>query len=849
MKQYLRFTLLLLMTFMLGGGYSLAQEEEFDFTSIQDFSSWNSTYAEHTVAGTICTVTFKAANKQSSTINNMPVTKGSDITVKLNESNTYEITSVTLTLKQWGSKTNTVTLNTSTDGTNFSNTSVSSSTFSLTASDLSAKAIKFTFSSSSNQIGVQALTIGYKAIDTGKTATKTTFKDITTGETKTVSMNDQLSAAATVTAGETTVSGAAVTYSSSNTAIATVEADGTIKTKSAGKAVITASYAGDDTYSPSSASFNLVIKASSTSIMDMQSEIDKNPSENILADLTFKDVYVTGVNGNSAYISDGNYGMLIYTKDHGLSKGNVLNGTVENAYLCLYNGAYEITDFSSTNLTITTTELTPAETTVNSITKSNIGKYVTVKSLTYDASEATFTDADGNSIAYYDGLSTSVELISGNKYDITGVVGYHDVLQLMPTEATALSKTATLKTDTDPQTSLNVNATDSYTITYEGDGTVSVISSDTDVATAAYNEDTKTVTITGVAKGEATITISATAGESYGIPTPIYYDLNVIFADEMTETFNYSDEDIKGHGKSGGKGEGAFSAERENITFATTDGYGHASYLQIYGNASITLTAKEGFAICGVKLTATNSSYLKTWNDQDDKSLTTNGAEATWSGIGTSVVINNTTTAQARLTSIEVSYLKLTDSGKTVTIGEDGKATYCAEANCIIGDGTVTKYITGTESNGTTLTEKDAQVVAAGEGVLLNGKAGEYTVYTHSLLEAAKNADNKLVGCTGETTVPAGAYVMQKQNNCVAFYLVAEPTTITCPAGKAYLSALSSDAKALFFVDGETTGINSAEISSEETTGDIYTLSGVKVNKADLTKGIYIVNGKKYIVK
>ncbi len=779
----------------------------------------------------------------------MPVTKGSEITVELNESDSYEITSVTLTLKQWGSKTNTVTLNTSTDGTNFSKTSVSSSTFSLTASDLSAKAIKFTFSNSSNQIGVQALTIGYKALDTGKTATKTTFNDITEA-TKTVEMYDELSAAATVTAGEGTVSGAAVTYSSSNEKIATVEEDGTIRTQSPGKAVITASYAGDDTYSPSSASFTLVIKAISTSIMDMQSEIDKNPTENLTADLTFKDVYVTGVNGNSAYISDGNYGMLIYTKDHGLSKGNVLNGKVENANLCLYNGAYEITDFSSTNLTITTTELTPAETTISSITKANIGKYVTVKSLTYNASKATFTDADGNSIAYYDGLGTEISLIDGNKYDVTGVVGYFNALQLMPTEVTALAKTATLKTDTDPQTTLNIDGTDTYTLTYDGDGTVSVESSDTKVATAAYDESAKTVTVTAVGKGTTTITISATAGENYGIPTPVTYTLEIYDASELTETFNYTDKDVHGVGASGGA---SCYIHRLPIMLEFSKAWGadasDASEIRIYANASITVKATEGYLITGVELTPKNtSSNTGKWTG-DGVSLSLSSGKVTWTGVLPSVVICNTDSKQAKLATIKVDYIKLADTGNTVTIGETGKGTYCATANCIVGDGTVTKYITGTEENGTTLTETDAAVLAEGEGVLLNGKAGDYKVYTHTKLAPTKNEDNKLVGCSAATTVPTDAYVMQNQGGNVAFYIVSTTDPITCPAGKAYLTGLASGAKALFFNDSEVTGINQAEADSEETTGDIYTMSGVKVNKANLTKGIYIMNGKKFIIK
>lgn len=161
----------------------------------------------------------------------------------------------------------------------------------------------------------------------------------------------------------------------------------------------------------------------------------------------------------------------------------------------------------------------------------------------------------------------------------------------------------------------------------------------------------------------------------------------------------------------------------------------------------------------------------------------------------------------------------------------------------------MTKYITGTEESSNTLTEVDAPIIAAGEGVLLNGKADTYKVYTHTLLAPTKNANNKLVGCSSATTVPTGAYVMQKQNNCVAFYKVAESSTIICPAGKAYLSAISSEAKAFYFSGDEATDINSVAADSEKTIGDIYTLSGVKVNKANLTKGIYIVNGKKHIVK
>ena len=689
----------------------------------------------------------------------------------------------------------------------------------------------------------------YAAADDGKTATTTSFTGIT--DTKVTStINQTIDAAATVKADEATVSGANVTYKSSNEKIATVDANGSVTTIAPGSTIITALYAGDDSHSASAASFTLTVKGEYSTIADMQNAIDKlseNGVTSITADITFKDVYVTGVNGKNAYISDGSKGMLIYTDGHGLEEGNKIDGTAKEVTLTLYKGAYEITGFSSSDLTISDSTLTATVTAISSISAASIGNYVIIKNVTYDATNKKFTDSEKNTIAYYDGLKKSVSLIDGNTYDVTGVVGYSDAPQFMPTAATALSKAATL-TIADHKTSLNVDATDTYTITYDGDGTVSVTSSDPEVATAAYNSDTKTVTITAVAKGETTITISATAGANYGIPSPVSYDLDVKYEGELTETFNASDNDIDGKGTSGG-GE-AIVADRTNVSLNASSAYKKTSntYLQIYSKSSITITAKEGYIISGVKLTANSTSNIKTWNDQDDNVLAINGETATWSGISTSTVITNSATAQAQLTSIEVSYLPLTESG-SVEIGTDGKATYCATANCIIGDGTVAKYITGTEENGSTLTEVDAPIIAAGEGVLLSGEAGSYKVYTHAKLAPTKNANNKLVGCSSATTVPAGAYVMQKQDNCVAFYIVSESASITCPAGKAYLQAMSTEAKALFFYGDEATGIGAVEANAEETNGDIYTLSGVKVNKANLTKGIYIVNGKKYIVR
>ena len=118
------------------------------------FSSWNSSYTSHTASYADATVTFKSANKQSSTITDCPVTKGSDVTIVMGDGRTLK--SFNLTLKKWSSKAQTVTLHYSKDGgATYTKTSTTSSTFAL-AADVpeGTNAIKFTFSSTSNQVGI-----------------------------------------------------------------------------------------------------------------------------------------------------------------------------------------------------------------------------------------------------------------------------------------------------------------------------------------------------------------------------------------------------------------------------------------------------------------------------------------------------------------------------------------------------------------------------------------------------------------------------------------------------------------------------------------------------------------------
>ena len=103
-----------------------------------------------------------------------------------------------------------------------------------------------------------------------------------------------------------------------------------------------------------------------------------------------------------------------------------------------------------------------------------------------------------------------------------------------------------------------------------------------------------------------------------------------------------------------------------------------------------------------------------------------------------------------------------------------------------------------------------------------------------------------LQGTTAELTGAAGnIYVLNKTNeNGVGFYKL--KSTGTIDANKAYLT-YSASARDFFGFD-ETTGISEKVIvNSEKFDGEWYDLGGRRI--AQPTKGIYIINGKKIVIK
>lgn len=181
-------------------------------------------------------------------------------------------------------------------------------------------------------------------------------------------------------------------------------------------------------------------------------------------------------------------------------------------------------------------------------------------------------------------------------------------------------------------------------------------------------------------------------------------------------------------------------------------------------------------------------------------------------------------------------------------------ATYSSPFPVNLPEG-VDAYIAKQEGENNVVLQKITGALPANTGVILSSEtAKEYipTARTTEALATVNAADNKLVATTGNA-VPADvtAYILgkDKDNNSVAVFKKLSASDRTIKQYKAYLKldgAQSAQLMNFAFAGSDLTGIqNVTETSAKSKTA--YDLAGRKVGK--LQKGIYIVNGKKVIVK
>ena len=183
---------------------------------------------------------------------------------------------------------------------------------------------------------------------------------------------------------------------------------------------------------------------------------------------------------------------------------------------------------------------------------------------------------------------------------------------------------------------------------------------------------------------------------------------------------------------------------------------------------------------------------------------------------------------------------------EAIKLAADGYSTYCSENRLDISRTTgVTAYIVNNVTE-TTVELQEVSVIPAETGFILKGTGSAwYDLYkTENAVDGV--SANQLHGTLTATTAPANTFALSTKKGVTGFYPVS--TGLTIPAHKAYLTVTGNNnlARALV-IDGETTGIMNADSHVDAIPSEYYSIHGIKVARP--TKGIYISNGKKVVIK
>ena len=590
---------------------------------------------------------------------------------------------------------------------------------------------------------------------------------------------------------------------------------------------------------------------------------------------TFTDAVVTYVNGQNAYIQDATGGMLVYMSGHGLTAGQKLNGTTVVTYT-IYNGQSEITAFTKSDLTvtdgaaITETEVTLADLLADVAKYADMRVKITNATVTAAFSSRSATiEQNGSSIALYDKANTTYENAVADY--VVNVVGYpvaytksgattNQIYVWASDDVTLVSKPADhVDAPTISPASQSFSEAFTATITSSASGVMYTLNG-TDPSYTSNNGELLTNAPYTVNIPAATTTLKVIAVDDKGnesdVATAVYtfvkpidatsgsFDNPLTPAQVLANADGFSGKSVWVEGKVLG------SVSKNAPGYTTT-----------YSSSSIAIG--ESGLDTSIGMTVTKNSYLQTaLNFGDDTTI-----------LGKTVKVYGTLAKYyGRLGFSDApKYYAFSDEAETLDVKTDeGYATYYNASNAILvptgmkcgtvkvedGEMAITYKYEGNE------TLESGEVLPAATPVLVKAAKGSYPViYTASLKGTGAGTQN-LVGQaeTGIITAEDGyhfyklAYDNYETKADFGFYWGAEDGGVfSVPAGKAYLKvATTSDVavKAFRFDDAKVTAIEN--VAAETATAQVksaYTLDGRRVDASRLTKGIYIVNGKKVIVK
>ena len=187
-----------------------------------------------------------------------------------------------------------------------------------------------------------------------------------------------------------------------------------------------------------------------------------------------------------------------------------------------------------------------------------------------------------------------------------------------------------------------------------------------------------------------------------------------------------------------------------------------------------------------------------------------------------------------------------------VEIGATEWASFaCDKAADFSGTGLTAYIATGRNASGTYVILEEVSSVPAGTPVVLNGPADSYTIpyIASSTTDVTANLLKRGTGAAVSQESGKTRYVLTVDGATAVFKMIGtKPAAV--PANKAYLEidgVLSAPQLSVSF-GGDTTGIKAMGNGQFTMDNVVYDLQGRKVERVN-KKGLYIINGKKTVIK
>lgn len=535
----------------------------------------------------------------------------------------------------------------------------------------------------------------------------------------------------------------------------------------------------------------------------------------------------------------------------------------------LYILSVEIT-YSTANLETTTLTLTAPDSPI-----SIGGTYTSTPTL--KAGEQTLSDktitwsSDNDNVATVDAATGTVTGVAAGKANITAKFAGDDTYKTSKASYEIIVKGAPSLSF--PEKSYTVEMGDVFsTPKLEGlpEGvTPAYTSSNTDVAT--IDAATGEVKIVGV--GTTTITVTSPETGIYeGAMTS--YELNVkapIYKVEFDFTSNnwglptnYKKEEASYTNEAGytitfGKSNGGHKIMgndpnrnlifgKEGATLSLPAFPFAVSKIKVFGNNGASKYTTQNFFVGGEAVSTETTSAITDHIYEIAEAFQAAG------NIYTLKVTNDNNT---QITKIVVYAKDETVAGAINIATEEGFGTFYTDKNYVLPQGLTAFGYTSIDGNNTLTKSVEyvaGDIVPANTAVVVKGAKGSYNYYNTEETATKTIEKNLLKGVTTDTKIEAKSgvkrYILTRADDGILAFYRTNTGNINVKANRAYLEVPTAMAVASFSLEGSATGINNVVTTAAKQ--GIYTISGVRLNATttkELPAGIYIVDGKKVIVK